>query len=385
MKKFSLFITSYSLSSRSAIGVQTKHLLEEQDDWLHFHWWTSDFVLHDPRSLLIDNLIVARVSRFHRPGLAAQLAEQCHISWWKNNSLRPSKARQLLLKYLPSVSAIYLAPLTRDDAIRCRSLAELFAIPFILHIWDFLDAGPETPEFLWLIRNAAHVFCLSEQILEAASVPRPKRIDLLAFTRSPSEFSACAPIERLLRINLIGNLGAYRYGLDVLCDAVELLKNRNLNVSIIHIGDPKLLLATESRILSHTTSVGFLQSDAERDRILSESHLSFLPGPSAAPSADSRSKYSIPSRILDFLAIGTPIVGTVHPDSAAGSYLGSLGIGSGACCLDAAELATAIARYFDVSTWSAESQTCKNAFRSLMQASPGLTLKNRLKEIEARI
>jgi hypothetical protein len=47
-----LFINRYSLSPRTAIGVQTLRLLGPHQDWLHFHWWSSSFQRPDPRSVL---------------------------------------------------------------------------------------------------------------------------------------------------------------------------------------------------------------------------------------------------------------------------------------------------------------------------------------------
>jgi hypothetical protein len=47
-----LFINRFSLSPRTAIGVQTLRLLEPHQDWLHFHLWSSGLKQLDTRSVL---------------------------------------------------------------------------------------------------------------------------------------------------------------------------------------------------------------------------------------------------------------------------------------------------------------------------------------------
>ena len=47
-----LFINRFSLSPRTAIGVQTLRLMDPHQDWLHFHWWSNSLKQLDPRSVL---------------------------------------------------------------------------------------------------------------------------------------------------------------------------------------------------------------------------------------------------------------------------------------------------------------------------------------------
>jgi hypothetical protein len=64
-----LFINRFSLSPRTAIGVQTLRLMNPHQDWLHFHWWSSSRKQLDPRSVLFENFVLSRYSFLHDPKL----------------------------------------------------------------------------------------------------------------------------------------------------------------------------------------------------------------------------------------------------------------------------------------------------------------------------
>ena len=55
-----VFITRFSLSSRTAIGVQTKLLLEPLKDWRHLFWSASEFAEITPHSLRMESLPFSR-------------------------------------------------------------------------------------------------------------------------------------------------------------------------------------------------------------------------------------------------------------------------------------------------------------------------------------
>ena len=93
-----LFINRYSLSPRTAIGVQTLRLLGPHRTWLHFHWWSSSFRRSDPRSVLFENTVLSRYSILHRPK-PLRLFEMLGLSSWSGSDLRPSLAKRLIGPY----------------------------------------------------------------------------------------------------------------------------------------------------------------------------------------------------------------------------------------------------------------------------------------------
>ena len=113
-----LFINRFSLSPRTAIGVQTLRLLGPHQDWLHFHWWSSSLKQPDPRSVLFENTVLSRYSFLHNPKLV-RFCEQLGISSWSGSDLRPSLAKRLTAHYRERVSSVYVAPLGRR---RCNPM-----------------------------------------------------------------------------------------------------------------------------------------------------------------------------------------------------------------------------------------------------------------------
>ena len=64
-----LFINRYSLSPRTAIGVQTLRLLGPHQDWLHFHWWTNSFQRRIPAPFCLRTPFSAGTPSFTDPNL----------------------------------------------------------------------------------------------------------------------------------------------------------------------------------------------------------------------------------------------------------------------------------------------------------------------------
>jgi hypothetical protein len=133
-----LFINRFSLSPRTAIGVQTLRLIDPHQDWLHFHWWSNSLKQMDPRSVLFENTVLSRYSFLHNPKFL-RLCERVGISSWVGSDLRPSLAKRLTEQYQERVSSTYVAPLSESDATRCLELTNLVGAPFVLHLWDVLE------------------------------------------------------------------------------------------------------------------------------------------------------------------------------------------------------------------------------------------------------
>jgi glycosyltransferase involved in cell wall biosynthesis len=112
---------------------------------------------------------------------------------------------------------------------------------------------------------------------------------------------------------------------------------------------------------------GFTASNDERDRLLAQCHAGFLPGPLASPAMDSRSRFSIPSRVIDYMATGLPILGTVHPQSATSTYMEAFGLG-GCLGVNSPELlAERLLALYDSSTWQWYSDLSLRGFLAAQQ------------------
>jgi hypothetical protein len=159
-----LFVTRFGLSDRTAIGVQTKLLLDHFPDFLHMYWNEGLLDPHYSNSLCLERWPFARISALKEETPIALRLEKMRVSRWKGAT--PSRSLSSnFRKWRPQISKTYFAPIDASDARRMKEMARLLDVPFVVHLWDFLDNADHEPTH-WLIRNAEHVFCLNEAILD---------------------------------------------------------------------------------------------------------------------------------------------------------------------------------------------------------------------------
>jgi glycosyltransferase involved in cell wall biosynthesis len=207
--------------------------------------------------------------------------------------------------------------------------------PFVIHLWDILDGSPPnaSSDLRWLLQRAEHVFCVSKPLFDEAAAFNAS-VSYLLFQRSASRHFAKPPDRtETFRIALIGHLNSYQDGLDLLVAAIHQLNREGTHTEVIYIGPKDGLHLISPHLRQAIASTGFLSSD-RRDAILSSCHAGFLPGPLKPQTG--RSKYSIPSRLLDYFAVALPVIATVHPGSATAGFLAPIA-GKGAFLLEQKE------------------------------------------------
>ncbi len=374
-----LFINRFSLSPRTAIGVQTLRLMDPHQDWLHFHWWSSSLKQLDTRSVLFENPVLSRYSFLHNPHLL-RACERLGVSSWSGSDLRPSHARRLA-QYRERISSAYLAPLSESDATRCLQLANLVGAPFVLHLWDVLQGDVSTGALRELVDRAESVFCISQPLLDDVSLIRGDA-ELLSFSRDASLVTARPREHGALKIVMHGNISSYAEGLDDLDEAITLLERRGLKVELSFLGSPRILRQANTTLKKRVKVRGFCPTPQDLDDQLSRAHVAFLPGPKLDPSQDLRSRYSIPSRILDYMALKLPIVGTVHEASATGGFVRELGLDPAATCSGPEQIADWLVRLARPKDWAEQSARSGHAFDRLQrQEAPAQRLKRALDNI----
>ena len=375
-----LFINRYSLSQRTAIGVQTLRLLGPHPDWLHFHWWTSSLTEPDPRSVLFENTVLGRFSFLHGPKLV-RFCELLGISSWTGSDLRPSLAKRLTARYSERVSSAYVAPLGESDATRCLELTNLVGVPFVLHLWDVLDGDVASGALRELVDRAQRVFCVSQPLLDDVLRIRGNA-DLLSFSRDASQATAVPREQGPIKVVMHGNVFSYAEGLDDLDQAITMLERRGVQVEVSFLGSPRILRLAKTTLKKRVNVRGFLPTQRELDDELSRAHVGFLPGPKLDPGFDLRSRYSIPSRILDYMAVNLPIVGVVHQASATGGFVRKLGLHPAATCSGPEQVADWLVRLSCPDLWAEQSDKSRQAFDLLQrQESPAQKLKRTLDKI----
>ena len=374
-----LFINRFSLSPRTAIGVQTLRLMEPHQDSLHFHWWSSSLKQMDPRSVLFENTLLSRYSFLHNPSLL-RVCERLGISLWNGNDLRAPMVERLRKEYRERVSSAYIAPLSEPDAQRCLELANLVGAPFVLHLWDVLEGDVFAGALRQLVERAESVFCVSQALLDDVSLIRSDA-ELLCFSRDEAIVRARPRQRGPLKIVMHGNVSSYAEGLDDLDKAIPLLERKGLKVEVSFLGSPKILRQAKTTLKGVSVG-GFCPTQQDLDGELSRAHVAFLPGPKLDPKLDLRSRYSIPSRILDYMALELPIVGCVHKASATGGFLQELGLEASATCSGPDEIAEWLTRIARPVHWAEQSAKSRDAFDLLRrQEEPAQKLKRALDDI----
>jgi hypothetical protein len=206
--------------------------------------------------------------------------------------------------------------------------------------------------------------------------------ELLSFSRDASPNAAMPREHGPLKVAMHGTINCYPEGLDDLDQAIALLEPRGVKVEVSFLGPQRILHRAHTTLEKRVNVRGFLPTQREVDAELSRAHVAFLPGPKVDPGRDMRSRYSIPSRMLDYLAVGLPIVGTVHKASATAGFVRKLGLDAATTCAGPAEIAEWLLRLARPEGWAEQSARSRNAFAQLQrQEEPAKTLKRALDNI----
>jgi glycosyltransferase involved in cell wall biosynthesis len=374
--KRAIFVTRFGLSDRTAIGVQTKQILENFPQHTHLYWSESVLDPRISRSHRIESFLFLIISTLKRNNKISALLPDFDVSWWRDD-----KPAHNVVSYLASLrdetSSIYLAPLDASDARRMKKIIDILELPFVLHLWDFLDNASDATT-RWLIENASRVFCLNDSIMRDVIAIRGEA-SILPFRRAATKLVAQRSESKEISVAISGDIGSYLGGVRCLITAIQSLRESGLNYNIVYVGSSKKVLRRNG-ILYHDSisATGFIPSAAQRDQVLSACAIGFMPGPLSSPESDSRSKYSIPSRILDFMALGLPIVGTLHPDSATFSFCRNFGLDEWLFMDDPDRVAQALATLVDFQEWEKSSQKSLAAFSRLIDTYDIAELKSML-------
>jgi hypothetical protein len=362
-----LFITSLALSPRNAVGVLAKNFSRLWPQPIsHCYWDTSTGLSTGSNSVLLKNSIPDRWPFATGRGFVARQLESMNLCWWKGDRLLQKRKPTIAARF-HNCTVAYVAPLSSKDAVRAVQVLQVLGIPYVAHLWDIMDGEGlhrNSPGYPELLANAAHIFCVSSAIEEDVRKICVKPVSLLSFTRPDAAFRATEAPGRELRIAISGHLAPYKNGLQLLASALPALEQASSKLSILYIGANDQAAMLPESLQRIATKTGFVD-DATRDRLLSQCHVGFLPGP-LLDTTDMRSRYSIPSRIGDYFSIGLPILAAVHERSAANRQFGALSGLAFQRISNPSELLSAIAALTDENSWRQASLCARNCFAETM-------------------
>jgi hypothetical protein len=278
-------------------------------------------------------------------GVYMRCRDRLGLNWWSRDQLNRAKLNRKLRTFRSRPRRAWVICMNEWDASRACALWEgVGKPPFVLHVMDIFHDGlseDETPVFRRLIREARHVLCISANIAAEMRNNEAKSVSLLPLCSSFS-VDGRQPFGPPLRIIISGTLWSHVYdnrALKLLADSWPAIKHQFPGVELHYSGLSGKQLPEQLRgeIQDH----GLLSLEAYQD-LLRRCHLAYLP---VSHSSTTLGRFSLPSRLADYLACGLPIIACTDKGTAIASFLESLPEGCSANVANATELCNAVARF----------------------------------------
>lgn len=180
-----------------------------------------------------------------------------------------------------------------------------FALDFIGYLVDII------------YKNSDKILCSSEGFInsiEKRGVDKSKLIYWPQFCETPNWDELNKPLiyDDSFNIVFTGNIG-FAQGLDLLIDAMELLKNENIKCYIVGDGRAKEFLQTKVNTLNLNSSVAFVGKVSEKE---ANEHVHFADLAYISLADNPALNLVVPAKMQTYLACGAPILGVVKGQSA---------------------------------------------------------------------
>jgi hypothetical protein len=299
-------------------------------------------------------------------GFVTRQVERLNLCWWKGDILL-QKRKSRLTRLFRNSTVAYVAPLSARDAVRSYQVVRVLRVPYVVHLWDNFDEHGiygNAREYKELLDSAEHIFCVSSAIEVDAKKITGRPVSLLMFTRPNALIQATEPLRSDLRIAIVGHVAPYKQGLHLLERSLPALRQLFSRISVLYIGPSDQAEMLPESLTQLATRTGFVDNGT-RDALLAGCNVGFLPGP-LLDTSNSRSRYSIPSRIADYYSIGLPVLAAVHEASAANSHFKGL---SGSAFLrtsNTSQLLMALTALKDEAIWRQASESARLCFAETM-------------------
>lgn len=276
--------------------------------------------------VVVDDSVVCWPFPFRRGySLYMRCRNRLGLNWWSRDQLNQKRLEHQLKRFRVKPQKAWVVCKNEWDASTASALLQgLGNPPFVLHVLDiFHDVLSEdnTPAFRRLIRTARHVLCLSDNIAEAMRSAGAQSLSLLPFC---SDLSANGrqPLGSPVRIVMTGSIWQDAYkenaALSLLVGAWPAITRKFPGCELHYSGLSGKFLPEELRcdIRNH----GALDHAAYQD-LLRTCHVAYAP---VSHPSTSVGRFSIPSRIGDYLACGLPTITCTDQGTAIASFVRSL-------------------------------------------------------------
>lgn len=341
-----LLLYRTGFSPTNGTSVQLERLFRgNEDKILQVMWDSSEGGLESVRWVVDTSIdLEKRRGLGGRVGRGYELLRATALmSLWKARWIKSSRLKESLAAIPIQPAQAYITCYGEREAAKAFSLWTKLGRPrFVFHVFDLFDTPvteTRTPNFFRLVQAASHVLCLNGLIEKEMNLAGAKRT---------STFALCSDLPRTvrsfqgdgLRILISGTLYADKHGenyaLKLLKEAWPELEIANARLELHYSGRSSWAIPKALRPFTHDH--GLLPWD-EYEKLMRSCHVAYVP---VTHQEQSRLRFSIPSRIPDYLASGLPIIASTLPNTAVDEFLASTPRECARGISDAAQLVSAI-------------------------------------------
>ncbi len=322
-------LTENELARNHGTGAQILQMVEGSA-FHHFHWHIG----HGRKSEVRESLLLVDwlPNVFGLRGIVRRLRRFTGLTWWSGTQVNAFLLRSYLRLHGLKFNVAYVVVGRERDAARALSIVKTLRVPYVLHMMDILESDGLKKETMPAIG----------ELLAGAS----KVISLLpSITREMQKFIS-VPIQEIPIGQKITSW----------TDAWETLKRSQRKIELVYYGTQYNDMSGKLRQVCHNG--GYFSDEEAYRKILAESHLAFLSGPNAN---DMYGKWSFPSRTVDYLMAGLPILACVPNGSSTEEILRPISPEGVAFTRNGPEICDAINRFTaDKQSWLAASRAVRS-------------------------
>ena len=304
-------LTESELARSHGTGAQILQMFQGAQ-FHHFYWKIGHGQRSEvPQSTLLADWIpnVPKIG-----GVVRRLRRLSGMTWWHGNQINAPWLRHLLRSQGLTFDVVYVVIARESDAQRALSIVRQIGAPYVLHMMDILETDGLKPERMpaigELLKGASQLISLLPSITR----------EMRQFVRTPvREISIGQKItawtarefedDRAVRLVMVGR--PYRGGCELLANAWEAAKLSERKMELVYYGTQHNDMPAKLRNICRDG--GYISNGEAYRKILAEAHLAFLSGPNAN---DMHGKWSFPSRTVDYLMAGLPVLACVSAGSA---------------------------------------------------------------------
>ena len=355
-------LTDNELARSHGTGAQILQIFQGTQ-FHHFYWRIAHGQESEvPQSTLLKDRIpdVRQLG-----GVLRRLKQLSGMTWWRDNQINAAWFHRLLRSHSLTFDLVYVVVARESDAERAFSIVRQIDAPYVLHMMDILEPDGLKPErmpaFSGLIKGASQLISLLPSItLEVRKFVNTPIQEVSIGQKITSWTARGLQYDRPIRLVMVGR--PYRGGCELLANAWEAARLPQQKIELVYYGTQYNDMP--AKIRNFCRDGGYINNGEDYRKTLAEAHLAFLSGPDAD---NMHGKWSFPSRTVDYLMAGLPVLACVSAGSATEDVLKPISPQAVAFTRSEADIIEAINRFTaDREAWAAASHAARSFAETTM-------------------